>query len=358
MSENTVIGATLELTVDPAKTKQAIDGAAKTVKTRLQELERGTGAAAGNAAGQSIAKSVEQASGKIKEATGQISEILAKGLKLGLGAGGTAIAAFLKSNTAEALTFKSRLSELQTALGGVGQKLAFNVKFGGKSMYEWAEKLTQYLNRLDTSQLQKAADIVTKIAVAYGLIKSVSIGAGAVKAVSGLAGLAGAGAAGQVAGAAGAAGVAGAGVGAAAVGASALFGGAATWGSVNAFRKAGILHGIRMANGISPMMSGAVAGYGLASKAGTAILGSRLVLGAGVGAGLYGGYQAGQAYFNSTQGYRPGLVGDENGAGIIDSLAKYGLRRQGTNWFDRLFGAKDQPGYMRAAPPSAHRQRP
>ena len=81
------------------------------------------------------------------------------------------LAAFLRSSTSEANQFKARLAEVQTALGGVGQKLAMNVKFGDKSGYEWAKKLAEYLEGLDVSQLQKAADIVKNIAFTIAGLK-------------------------------------------------------------------------------------------------------------------------------------------------------------------------------------------
>ena len=173
----TAMTAGIDLVIDKQKLQREINGAAHTVQQGLNKV----GNAAGKQASRAISQTVSEVAGKMKEASDKLSAVLQVPMKFGLAAGGSAIAAFLRSNTAEANQFKARLSEVQTALGGVGQKLAMNVKFGGRSAYEWAEKLAKYLNNLDTNQLQKAADIITKIAIAVAGMKGFSLGADLVK---------------------------------------------------------------------------------------------------------------------------------------------------------------------------------
>lgn len=177
-NENSPVAMTarIDLTVSDAETKRSMDKASRTVKQSLDRIE----SQASQQVQSQLAQRTQKIANSLKTATQQISGILKTGLTVGVGAGTSAITAFLRSNTAEALRFKSRLADVQTALGGVGQKLAYNVKFGGKSMYEWAEKLTHFLNNLSTDQLQKAADIVKNIAITLAGLKAFSMGAGLV----------------------------------------------------------------------------------------------------------------------------------------------------------------------------------
>ena len=165
--------ARIDLVVDDAKTKREMQRAGTTIKQQLDGIE-------GDMAGKvnkSIAEKTQRISAGIKDSADKLNAVLDLGLKAGLGAGAASIAAFLRSNSAEALRFKSRLSEVETALSGVGRKLATQVKFGDKSLYEWAEKLTSYLNNISTDQLQKAANIIKGIAITVASLKTISLGA-------------------------------------------------------------------------------------------------------------------------------------------------------------------------------------
>lgn len=176
----TAMTAAVELVVDKQKLNREIAGASNSVSQGLRGLEQG----ASRQVSQAMTKTVSDITGKVKEMSDKISAVLNVPMKFGMSAGGGAIAAFLRSSTSEANQFKARLAEVQTALGGVGQKLVMNVKFGGQSGYEWAKKLAEYLEGLDVSQLQKAADIIKNIAFTIAGLKGISLGADLLKSGS------------------------------------------------------------------------------------------------------------------------------------------------------------------------------
>lgn len=223
-TNTTAMQARLELTLDPKQVQSELNRSANVIQQRLKQVERGAGAATTAAAARTVAQ-VASASAQLSQ---RLTQILGSGLKAGFAGAGSGIAAFLKSNTASALAFKSQLTELQTALAGVGEKLLYNVRVGGRSGYEWVDTLSQKLKTLDTSQLQRIVDLGKAAVAAWAGLKILTGGAQGLQSLATLtasiAGIRGAGA-----------GAAALGVGATAlgagVGAGAALGGGAALGS-------------------------------------------------------------------------------------------------------------------------------
>lgn len=102
---------------------------------------------------------------------------------MGVGAGKTAIDESLKRNTAQAQVFKYELAKVKSAWGDVGEKL-LNSNIGGHKMYEWAEKLAQYLKDLPQEKIERIANSLLNVAKAMAAMQAIKISADLIRSVS------------------------------------------------------------------------------------------------------------------------------------------------------------------------------
>ena len=100
---------------------------------------------------------------------GEVRNAFAAVGAVGIGAGKSAIGAFLKSDSAEATKLRYKILGLEDAWAGVGSKLN-QVNIGGKSIGEWVDKLTKGLNGLSIEKIEKLAKVaVFSTAIAGGI---------------------------------------------------------------------------------------------------------------------------------------------------------------------------------------------
>jgi hypothetical protein len=132
-------------------------------------------------------KSIGAASSKInlsnlKASANQVGESLSKVVNplsaITTILGGGAIAAFLKSGTASAKEFQGKIDNIRKAMANLGGRLV-KEKIFGRDMYEWADRLSQFINRIDTSKIARLIELVVAL-------KAISSGA---KLLGGLAGI-------------------------------------------------------------------------------------------------------------------------------------------------------------------------
>lgn len=171
MAENN-FEASVGLKVDTA----SIDKAIKQVSTKL---ETGFAKADGKLS-QKLSKQIDRDLNRLGKQLERSSEaasrILERGLKVGLGLGTSAVYAFLKNGSPAAERFAVSLSNIKTAWGKVGQTLATKIKFGGATGQEWADRFADRLEKLDTSQIEKALGYIKTMATLWVGFKAISIG--------------------------------------------------------------------------------------------------------------------------------------------------------------------------------------
>lgn len=97
--------------------------------------------------------------------SGQLRTLLAIPFAAGVGAVKSSIGEALKRDTASAVLMRYELAKVKSSWGDVGEKL-LKSKIGGRQLWEWAEKISVYLNTLDTTKVEKIANLLIKVGAA------------------------------------------------------------------------------------------------------------------------------------------------------------------------------------------------
>lgn len=167
MADSTILDAQVKLTIDTT----SID---KSIKQATGKLEAGLSKADAKLSKQ-LTKQLDKDIGRIgkqfEKGADKLSKGLEKGLKFGLGTATTALFAFLKSGTPEALRFSMALDKVKVAWAKVGQTLATKINFKGKNLTEWVEVIADKIANLDTKQIEKIVGYFKIMAATWATIK-------------------------------------------------------------------------------------------------------------------------------------------------------------------------------------------
>lgn len=166
MSDNLLV-AKVSLEIDDKKAVAQANKAAANLQQKLGQAHAKTNAALT----QNLQRSTDRVVGQAMRASEQVGRALERGLKVAAGAGGSAIYAFLKSGTPEALKFANSIDKIKVAWAGVGEKLATKVRFNGKPLTEWVDVLADKLANLDVRQIEKLVGYAKAMGYAFGAIK-------------------------------------------------------------------------------------------------------------------------------------------------------------------------------------------
>jgi hypothetical protein len=187
MADNNILSATVDLKIDQSSIDKQLAQTSRKIESTLKKTDK----TASNTVSDNINKRVQSIGKQLDRAGEKLSRILERGLKVGLGAGTSAIYAFLKSGSPEALRFADSLDKVKVAWARVGSVLATKIKIGGATGQEWLNRLVTKLENLDTTQIEKALGYFKAMAVTWASIKAIQLASGTIKLGTDVASLAG-----------------------------------------------------------------------------------------------------------------------------------------------------------------------
>lgn len=168
MADTNILQATVELKIDSTSVDKQIKITSDKLSKSLKDIDKKASTNTNNA----VNAKIKDIGRQLDRAGEKLGRVLERGLKIGLGAGTSAIYAFLKSGTPEALRFAQSLDRIKAAWSKVGSTLATKIKIGGSTGQEWIDKLVEKLENLDTAQIEKALNYFKAMAAVWATIKT------------------------------------------------------------------------------------------------------------------------------------------------------------------------------------------
>jgi hypothetical protein len=171
MAENNLMTASVSLEIDPAKAMASADRAAKQLQTKLNQNNAKLSAQLTN----KVIADTDRLFKAANMASTKLSGALGRGVMGGIGLGTSSVFSFLKTGTPDALRFRDSLDRVRTSWARVGGILATKIRFGDRTASQWVETLVSKLERLDTSQIEKAVGYFKVMAGIWASFKGLSI---------------------------------------------------------------------------------------------------------------------------------------------------------------------------------------